>query len=629
MPAFIRKLRSPAVICAVLLAGHGLLLAYAAVGNSATFDEPAHLAAGCEYWRRGDFSIYSLSPPLLRLWAAWPAVLAGAKAPATAQADAKSFLLRHWAYVDAFVSANFSRFPMLLVLARLGMIPLSCLAGWVTYRWARALYGPASGAAACAMYCLNPSILAHASLVTTDLGTAATILVAAWLWWRFCRAPSASGWVLACLAVAAAHLCKFTAVLLWPMLLAMSVPFTAARLPHSWRWKLPTAWVGLIAGTLLIVNALYGFHSTGAHFSSFKFDSTFMQSIQRHLPAGFPSPLPRLILLGMDAQKLDTQGGYPAFLFGEVYWGSRWYYYPAALCCKLPVSMLLLAAAALASLLVRRRGATPQERVLEWSLFLALVFFAIGVGVLGDVNIGTRYLLPAFPLAMILISRLWSLDRPGRLAATSAAKQGGPPLKKNMGKFTRRGAKPESSPRRAILPYLRDGLLALLAIEMLWVCPRFLTFINFAMGGPSNGWRLLSDSDFDWGQGLIDLRHWMTDHKVPRVSLVYFGYVDPVVYGVRFEPIIDPIHSTFDRPAFRLGSEKYVAVSAYYLDGMAQRIQVSPDEHVPFYMPFYQELQDRTPSGLAGVAGNTIFIYPRAQFEDALTEGLMRSQLAQ
>ena len=35
--------------------------------------------------------------------------------------------------------------------------------------------------------------------------------------------------------------------------------------------------------------------------------------------------------------------------------------------------------------------------------------------VLSEVNIGTRYLLPAFPLLIILTSRLW-MDRPDQIA---------------------------------------------------------------------------------------------------------------------------------------------------------------------------------------------------------------------
>jgi hypothetical protein len=219
------------------------LLAYSAATNSATFDEPAHLGAGVEYLRQHDLSIYSLSPPLLRIWAAIPAVLAGAKAPPITFEDTLPIVTRHLQYVEAFLVLNFSTLPHLLLLARLGMMPISCFAGWVVYRWAGELYGRRSGLAACAIYCLNPSILAAGSLITTDLGTAAAMLVSCWLWWRFCRGPSWRRWALVCVAVMLAHLCKFTAVLLWPMMLAMAVPFVLLRSRRQW-WLLPLAWLG-------------------------------------------------------------------------------------------------------------------------------------------------------------------------------------------------------------------------------------------------------------------------------------------------------------------------------------------------------------------------------------------------
>jgi hypothetical protein len=528
-----------------------------------------------EYWRRHDFSIYSLSPPLLRLWAAVPAVLARAEAPPTDSEDVGPVVERHWLYADGFIAANFSRLPLLLLLSRLGMIPISCLAGWAIYRWAGELYGRRSALAACAMYCLNPSILAHGSLVTTDLGTAAAMLVSCWLWWRFCRGPSWRRWGLACAAVVAAHLCKFTALLLWPMLLAMVIPFVILRPGRQW-WKLPAAWIALVAGTLILLNAIYGFQGTGRALGSYSFDSDFMQGIQRKLPAAFPSPVPTLILQGFDAQKRDTQDGYPAFLFGEIYKGTRWYYYPAALLCKLPLAMLLLLAAAVASALARTGVAAPARHGGEWSIFLAIVFFAAGVMIFGDLNIGTRYLLPMFPLVFILISRLWSIEPV--------------PVKKRP---------------RAVMPYFRDALLAVLAIETLLVCPRFLTFVNFAVGGPSNGWRLLSDSDFDWGQGLIDLRHWMNEHQVPSVALAYFGYVDPAVYGIQYSPITHP------------GNNKYVAVSSYFLDGMQNRVVTARNQRAVIGLPYGRQLQAKRP---IAVVGHTIFIYSADEMEGAALE---------
>jgi hypothetical protein len=532
------------------------------------------------YWKHHDFSIYDLSPPLLRLWAAIPAVLTRVNSPPThaAYLDHEPILNRHWLYAEAFVTANPYRFAVLLFLARVWMIPISCLAGWMTYRWAGRLYGPRSATAACAMYCLNPSILANGALVTTDVGTMAAILAACWLWWRFCRSPSWTRWTLACLAVLAAHLCKFTALLLWPMLLAMTLPFIQWRLSRL-RWLLPGAWALMAVAVLVLLNAVYGFRESGRPIGAFSFDSNLMQRVQRLLPASFPTPLPRLLVDGFDAQKTDTQNGYQGFLFGEVYQGAKWYYFPAALLCKLPIAMLLLLAAAVASKLGPRGSAPPARGAGERALFLAFAVFGAGVMFFGDINIGTRYLLPAFPLAIILISRIWSVNRPATTPATTNT--------------------------RPVFPYLRDALLVLLAVETLWVCPRFITFVNFAVGGPANGWRLLSDSDYDWGQGLIDLHDWMRDNQVPVVGLAYFGAADPRAYGVQFTSFVNP------------GNARYVAVSSYFLDGLEHRIQVDPTHWAWFALLFYRQLQTKTP---VAVAGHTIFIYSLPDVDSAAAE---------
>jgi hypothetical protein len=565
----LKKVNWPAFGCAAILAAHALLLGYSAAANSATFDEPAHLAAGAAYWRHGDFSIYSLSPPLLRLWAALPAVLSGAVVPSTALASAHAITEQHWYYADQFVYANFARFPLLLLLARWGMIPLSCLAGWIAYRWAAALYGNCAALAAVTLYCFNPDVLAHGSLATTDVGTSTAILAAAWLWWRFCRSPSLGKWALALLAVIAAHLCKYTALLLWPMMLAMILPLASGS-PRLGRLIL--AWLGLGAATVLVLNVLYGFAGTGQGLGAFHFSSNLMNRVQRRLPAHLPVLLPRLWVEGLDAQKTDTEGGYQGFLFGQMYSGNRWYYYPAALACKLPVSVLVLGAATLFSLLLGParlwRGGRRDER----AMLEAGLVFAAGVFFLSDLNLGVRYLLPAFSFAIILISRLWA---PG-------LREAGRPLR-----------------------WGRNGLLAIAVLEALWVCPRFLSFVNFAAGGPSAGWHLLTDSDFDWGQGLIDLRKWMRRNSVPSVTLAYFGLVDPGVYGVRFTPITKP------------DDEQFVAVSSYYLNGLTNRMVIGPNRRAFIQLKYYRTLQTKPP---AAVVGDTIFIYPRQVIELAAAE---------
>ncbi|MGA9815171.1 MAG: hypothetical protein WBQ64_20485, partial [Terriglobales bacterium] len=49
----------------------------------------------------------------------------------------------------------------------------------------------------------------------------------------------------------------------------------------------------------------------------------------------------------------------------------------------------------------------------------------------------------------------------------------------------------------------------------------------------AESYRLLTDSNLDWGQGLLALRDYQRDHPGERISLSYFGSVDPRLYGIQ------------------------------------------------------------------------------------------------
>ena len=59
----------------ILLSIHGWLLAWNAMRQSATWDEPAHLASGISHWWTGSFRLYSGNPHLVRMLGAIPVVL--------------------------------------------------------------------------------------------------------------------------------------------------------------------------------------------------------------------------------------------------------------------------------------------------------------------------------------------------------------------------------------------------------------------------------------------------------------------------------------------------------------------------------------------------------------------------
>jgi 4-amino-4-deoxy-L-arabinose transferase-like glycosyltransferase len=176
---------------------------------------------------------------------------------------------------------------------------------WITYRFASELHGKRlAGLAACAMYALCPTICAQASLVGTDAGSAVAMLASTWLWWRFCRQPTAARAALAGLAFAAAHLCKFYAVLLWPMAVLISAWYVAMTEAQRRRLFLRHALGGLAlsaAITLFLINAAYGFSGTFRRLRSYDVHGSTLRAIAHVLPGGLPIPLPANYIIGYDA----------------------------------------------------------------------------------------------------------------------------------------------------------------------------------------------------------------------------------------------------------------------------------------------------------------------------------------
>jgi hypothetical protein len=64
--------------------------------------------------------------------------------------------------------------------------------------------------------------------------------------------------------------------------------------------------------------------------------------------------------------------------------------------------------------------------------------------------------------------------------------------------------------------------------------PHYLSYFNFAAGGPEKGYRWLIDSNLDWGQDLPGLKKYLDEHNMKKIKLGYFGRVDPRIYGINY-----------------------------------------------------------------------------------------------
>jgi hypothetical protein len=75
------------------------------------------------------------------------------------------------------------------------------------------------------------------------------------------------------------------------------------------------------------------------------------------------------------------------------------------------------------------------------------------------------------------------------------------------------------------------------AAAMVW--PHGLSYVNDLWGGTSRGYVHVSESNYDWGQGLKELARWQREHGVGPLKVWYFG-TDPALRTMRFTVV--PLH---------------------------------------------------------------------------------------
>ncbi len=509
-PPGARRRRAGHLACC-LLAVHAGLLAWSATRHSPAIDEVGHLAAGLSHWHTGQFDLYRVNPPLVRLVATAPLALVGLREPELQLSydppHRPEFVLGR-----AFVSERGERAFWYFTVARWACLPFSLLAGWLCFHWGRELYGPRAGLLALALWCFCPLVLANAQLITPDTGGAAFGLLACYLFWRWFRDPSWVGAYWLGMGLGVALLCKTTWVflfLLWPL---SWLGLRACQRPWPGRREWGRQGGQLLAALLLsvgVVNLGYLLEGSFLPLGDYPFTSKaltvsrggqFQNRFAGTWARGVPVPLPRNFVSGIDVQKRDFESRFWSYLGGEWRQEGWWHYYLYGLGVKWPLgtwALLLLATGSAAFL--RFPSATWRDEALV--LLPGLALFALVSSQTGF-NHHLRYVLPTLPFLFT-----WM----GRLAEGLAWEK------------TRLGAL-----------FVAVALLASIG-SSLRAYPHSTSYFNELAGGPMNGHAHLVDSNIDWGQDLLELKRWLDQHPESKpLGLAYFGGIDPRAGGIEF-----------------------------------------------------------------------------------------------
>lgn len=626
-------------------------------GWSMTSDEVVHLPAGYLYLTRGDYRINPEHPPLAKMIAALPLLFLDVRAAPLPEYRSEGY----WRYGYRF-SFKWNDPERILFWARLMVVAMGTLLGYLVWRWAAEEFGGPAGLVALFLYAFSPTLLAHSGLVTTDVPLALFFFLTLYLFRRLLRHPDLTTLVLAGIAFGCALATKFSAPILVPVLVlvaagvgawptgplevrlrAAGAPLLVARTRGARLLVLGAALLGVFLIGYGVVWGVYRFRFEASRHADPGFDAAWRGLVAQYrlgrdevregpfllrfedpggtagaipyvvvdpevvgipelrpaeaasadrvlvggrdfevragkiyiwtagaVPGTWVAPqvivhrsplfaalhggrwLPQAYLLGLLEVWAHSKRGHPAYLFGQnaervpptdpryeegVVYRGWWYYFLATFALKSTVPTILLSLAWLAASPFLR-GAAPGAML---CLGLPLTFYWMAT-LTSNLNIGHRHLAPIYPF--LFVGAAWLASRVPRLRSAPAVVLG--------------------------------VLLFWHAASSLSVHPHYIAYFHELIGGPTEGYRYLSDSNLDWGQDLYRLRDELRARGIRKVKLAYFGPATPDEdagfreAGIEVEYLVPP-HHTPGKSIVGFSPGDTLAVSAMYRAGVLLR----------------------------------------------------------
>jgi hypothetical protein len=417
------------------------------------------------------------------------------------------------------------------------------LIGWplliLVFVWLQRERGPWIASCGVLLTALSPTINAHAALATTDLCFALFALLAVFSLSHYLKSPSWGRFLILALGVSACLSAKYSGVFILPvtglMFFQQAIregPTSNGDLAHPGTEAVRETWIkrflrGLRGSVprfvlLLIIVlplwwAMHGFNFSGpmknVPLAETPDDSPWVELIgrgpyadwfmdQAHRNWKWPGPLGGVLF-----QYLHNKGGHFSFLMGESSLTGWRIYFPCTIAFKsTPAELLLGLGLLIFSLSALRHPVKAWKNVgVDRQCLILSLAVICGLLLSARINIGHRYILVLYPFLFML-----GLDAYGRYCET----------------FGTRGI------HRVALTMPLLLLVGSQAYSHGAIRPHHLAYFNQLSGGPKNGWKLLVDSNIDWGQDLPALRGELERLRPAKPAIQYFGTAIPSAYGV-------------------------------------------------------------------------------------------------
>lgn len=341
-------------------------------------------------------------------------------------------------------------------IARLPSVAWVALILGGVFALARPAFGREAAMLAVIATALDPNVAAHGSLATVDAAYAATVVATLACAAAYAREPSWPRAAALGFAFGMALMVKFSALFLLPGLAVVPLVFRGRWPPAR---RLAGHLAAIVAVAWLVIGSWYLFLEMGRPLGGAAWRSAPFQALASYLPR-LPSPMPAAFLTGIDHSLADERGEWGTVILGRRYPRGVWFYFAVLWLVKTPLLLLLAQVAGYAAA-ARRLAGHPVARLLAFNLVLQLAYFSL----VFRAQLGYRFVLMLVPLGYVL-------------AAAGLAYAG-----------ISRGR--------------RWRLAVVAAVALLENAAYFgnpLAFTNAAVWPKRLAYRVVADSNIDWGQ---------------------------------------------------------------------------------------------------------------------------------
>jgi hypothetical protein len=534
-------------------------LVYHAVRTSATVDEPFHVLAGHRHWRCGDFGINPEHPPLAKLLATIPLNFRELTEPPWDCGSKLTPKFDGFSYGASFLVEN--GMDSVLIPTRLAVSLMSLLLALLVFLAAWEMFGRWEALTALAIVAFEPNLIAHGSIVTTDMAISATAFGAVYALYRFAKEQTLPRFLVAGFALGLMLAAKHSAVIFVGILFALLIADTLFFKNERWllnrMLRRTAAFAGMFLIGLAILWSFYGFRYRAISNKAAPTISVADYIRENGRPESTESSpartteaishtgiFPESYVLGMaDVISWSSRN---TVLFGRNYPAGNWLFFPVSLAVKSNIALVLAPLGVIFLCFARKKWREGMFLLIPAILFL---IFAS----LSSFTNGVRHILPIYAFLIIIASAgaIW--------------------LCRKFNGFR----------------YVCVALLVFNAAASVRTAPRYLAFANDVWGGDKNTHRIFRGANVDTGQSMKLVSEYLASQNIKDCWLSSFVHPEMIRAVQPCRPMpswLRPAVSRYAIDAVPPVIEGVVVLSANQLPPMAgdEYIPVAKSEPIAF-----------------------------------------------